>query len=342
MTQLFKVPGTFQTESGYLLNGLEIAYTTKGQICGDCSNVVWVIHALTANSDFESWWPGLFGAGAVFDSSEHFIICANNLGSCYGTTGPMSVNPATGEPYYHDFPAFSIRDMANVLQLLAIHLKVARIGYLIGASLGGQIALEWAIAWGERVSNLVLLATNAVHAPWGIAFNAAQRMAIEADPSWKTKSKQAGAAGLAAARAVALLSYRNYTSYQLSQSEYNSAKTDNFLADGYQRYQGEKFIKRFNAYSYYWLSKAMDGHNVSRGRDSFSNALGKISARTIIFNVDTDILFPLSEQQMLVRYIPNAALLQIVSDYGHDGFLLETKQISKHLYQFKLMQYQEL
>ena len=342
MAEVFQYPGLFEFENGYLLKGLEITYTTKGRLWGSRSKVVWVIHALTANSDFTSWWPGLLDEDQVFDEEEYFIICANNLGSCYGTTGPLSLNPTTGEPYYRNFPSFTIRDMANVLKLLANHLGIVQIDFLIGASLGGQIALEWAIELGPRLNHLVLLATNAAHSPWGVAFNTSQRMAIEADATWNQNHPDAGKQGLATARTIALLSYRSYRTYQLSQAESGSDKVEHFLAEGYQKYQGLKFTQRFNAFSYFLLTKAMDSHNVSRGRGSFNNALKGIVAKTVIYNIESDILFPLSEQQLLAREIPDATLIQIYSDFGHDGFLLETKKIAKKLNHWKQNKLQEI
>ena len=341
MTQVFQYSGVFECENGYLLNGLVITYTTKGRFLGRRSKIVWVIHALTANSDFNSWWPGIFDKNQIFNTDEYYIICANNLGSCYGTTGPLSINPTTGEPYFHQFPSFTIRDMANVLKLLAQHLGIIQIEFIIGASLGGQIALEWAIDLGPLLNYLVLLATNAVHSPWGIAFNASQRMAIEADATWVNNHPDAGKQGLATARTIALLSYRSYHTFQISQADIDMNKVDNFLAEGYQKYQGLKFIQRFNAFSYFLLSKAMDSHNVSRGRGPIKDTLKRIVAKTIVYNIESDILFPLSEQQLLASAIPNATLIQINSDFGHDGFLIETDKIANKLKQWNKNKLQE-
>jgi homoserine O-acetyltransferase len=289
--------------------------------------VVWVCHALTANSEAVSWWDGLIGEGKLYDTSKYYIVCANILGSCYGSSGPLEINPETGIPYYLSFPQFTIRDLVSAHEILRKHLEINKIHTCLGGSLGGQQAMEWAIMNPDLIENLVLLATNAFHSPWGIAFNEAQRMAIKADPTWEHESANAGQAGMAAARAVALLSYRNYHTYQHSQSEDNPDKTDDFKASSYQNYQGEKLVKRFNTHSYWYLSKAMDSHNIGRGRGGAEKALKMIKAKTLLVGILTDILFPVEEQIFLSNNIPGATYYEIDSVFGHDGFLIETTKI---------------
>ncbi len=308
---------------------LQITYHTYGRLNPDRSNVVWVSHALTANSDVFSWWPGLFGPEDLFNPEEYFIVCPNILGSHYGTSGPLHVNPATGELYLYDFPQFTVRDMVQVHKLLADHLGIGRIHVLIGGSLGGQQALEWNLMEPDRVDNLVLLSTNAVHSPWGIAFNESQRMAIELDPSWGLRRPDAGMEGMKTARSIALLSYRHYDTYKASQGEEDAEKADHFRAASYQRYQGEKLYRRFNAFSYWYLSKAMDSHNVGRGRGGVEAALSGIKARTLVIGINRDILFPPEEQIRIAKAIPNAEYAEIDSHAGHDGFLIETEKISR-------------
>ena len=264
--QKFTYTDTFRFESGAEISGLEIAYQTYGHLNENKDNVIWVCHALTGNSDVFDWWQGLFGEDDLFNPKDHFIVCANILGSNYGTTCPLSINPETNEPYYRSFPQFTVKDMAGVQKLLADHLNIFEIGLLIGGSLGGQQAVEWAIEEPLRIKRLIIIATNAVHSPWGIAFNESQRLAIVSDPSYYTDSPEGGKDGLKAARSIALLSYRNYETYANSQFEDGNDKSDNFKASSYQNYQGEKLVKRFNAYSYWYLSKAMDSHNLARSR----------------------------------------------------------------------------
>lgn len=319
----------FVLESGKTLEGLTIAYSVSGTLNKEKDNVIWVCHALTANSEVESWWCGLVGEGFLYDPKKYFIICANILGSCYGTTGPSEINPQTRKPYYLSFPQMTIRDMVGVHELLREHLGIKTIHTCIGGSLGGQQALEWAIIKPQAIRSLILLATNASHSPWGIAFNESQRMAIKADPTWKEERPDAGRAGLKAARAIALLSYRNYHTYLKTQSEEDLNKTDNFKAITYQEYQGEKLVNRFNCHSYLYLSKAMDSHNVGRNRESIAGALRTIKAKTLLIGIKSDILFPVSEQIFLSRHIPDAIYNEIDSLYGHDGFLIETQKIAQ-------------
>ena len=326
MIQKFLYRSPFKLDSNEVLPEFELSYSVQGRLNKNKDNVVWICHALTGNANPEGWWSGLVGEGKTFDPSKHFIVCANVLGSCYGSTGPLSKSPSTGRPYYHDFPHLTIRDIVNSLDLLRNHLQITRIQYLVGGSLGGQQALEWSIKQPDKIINLILVATNAKHSPWGIAFNESQRLAIASDVSWKENRKEAGQNGLATARSIALLSYRNYSTYHKTQQDDND-KIDDFNASSYQRYQGQKFINRFNAFSYWVLSKAMDSHDVSRGRKSFSNALGFIKAKTLVIGITTDLLFPISESVFITQHIKNSQLKIIDSIYGHDGFLIESEQI---------------
>lgn len=321
----------FKLEDGSVLPELEIAYQTFGTLNEKKDNVIWVCHALTANADVFDWWKGLFGENDLFNPQEYFIVCSNILGSHYGTTHPLSVNPATGEPWYLSFPQFNIRDMVGVQKTLANHLEISEISILIGGSLGGQQSMEWAIMEPERIKRLILLATNAVHSPWGIAFNESQRMAIRADQTFYSNTPEGGKNGLKAARSIALLSYRHYETYGISQQEVTHTKTDDFKASSYQNYQGDKLINRFDAYSYWYLTKAMDSHNIFRNRDHKENPLSTIKAQTLVIGITTDLLFPPSEQRFLADHIPGAQFLEINSFYGHDGFLVETEILTKEI-----------
>lgn len=330
----FQYQKAFALESGKKLKSLTIAYHTYGKLNKEKSNVIWVCHALTANSDVFDWWAGLFGKNDLFNPKDYFIICANVIGSNYGSTGPLSINSTTGLPYYLAFPEFTVRDLVTAHELLADVLGINGIEMLIGGSLGGQQALEWAIKTPERIKNLVVLASNAQHSPWGIAFNESQRLAITADRTFYANAKDGGAKGLKAARSIALLSYRSYESYHKTQQEQDLKKKADFNASSYQRYQGDKLLKRFNAYSYFYLTKAMDSHNVGRGRVSVKAALALITANTLVIGIKNDLLFPLEEQQFLARNIENAQFIEIDSFYGHDGFLIELKALAQHIGNF--------
>lgn len=319
----------FQLESGAVLPEITLAYRTYGSLAEDGRNVIWVFHALTANASVEEWWPELFGPGRLLDPERYFIVCANMLGSCYGSTCARSINPDTGKTYGKGFPLITVRDMVGAHQLLQAHLGVKKVQLGIGGSMGGQQLLEWAITDEALFENICILASNAKHSPWGIAFNEAQRMAIEADPTLYEDHPDAGAAGLAAARAVAMLSYRNYRTYQRTQSEDTADKYDGFAASSYQRYQGQKLVERFDVLSYLTLSRAMDSQDVGRGRGGVAQALQLISAKALIIGIQSDVLFPVEEQVFLATHIPQAQLELIDSTYGHDGFLIEFAEISR-------------
>lgn len=337
MSIVFKHKKKFQLESGKILPQIELAYTTLGKLNSTGDNVIWITHALTANSNPEEWWNGLVGKGKYFNPEKYFIVCANVLGSAYGSTGPLSINPDTGNKYYHDFPQLTIRDIVNGFELLKNQLKINKIHTLLGGSLGGQQALEWSIINPNLIENLFLIATNAKHSPWGIAFNESQRLAIKADRSWFSYSDDAGLKGLKAARSFALLSYRNYNTYQVTQED-NREVVDDFKAASYQNYQGEKLVNRFNAFSYWTLSKVMDSHDVSRGRESLQKALNQVKANTLVVAVNSDLLFPVSESILLADNIKGAELEVIDSLYGHDGFLIETDQLKELFEKFYLTQ----
>jgi homoserine O-acetyltransferase/O-succinyltransferase len=325
MTQVFTFTDPLELESGTVLPGYHLTYSTLGRLNFARDNAVWVFHALTANSDPAEWWSGLVGDGKLFDPAHYFIVCVNMPGSCYGSIGPLDNDSRSGQLFYHDFPVFTIRDMIRAYSPLKEWLGIRKIHIGIGGSMGGQQLLEWAVEEPMLFDYIFPIATNARHSPWAIAFNASQRMAIEADPSWKEKHDKAGMEGMRAARAVALLSYRNYDTYSRMQNQ---------DADSYQRYQGEKLVRRFNAFSYYSLSLSMDSHDLSRDRGSLEAALQTITARAMVIGIESDILFPLSEQRLLAALIPGAVYHSIPSPYGHDGFLIEFGQIERLVGEF--------
>lgn len=324
--QTFHYPQPFTLESGEVLPGLEIAYHTYGthDLHGD--NVVWICHALTANADVADWWQGLVGEGRVIDPQKHFIVCANIIGSCYGSSGP-----ATDK----QFPQVTIRDMVHAHILLRKHLQIDRIHLLVGGSMGGYQALEWALMERDIIHRLFLLCTGAAESAWGIAIHTAQRLAIEADTTWQNGSPSAGAGGLKAARAIGMLTYRNYQTFMRTQTDPDKDKTDHFKASSYIIYQGEKLARRFNAQSYWILTKAMDSHNIARGRhEDIAVTLRQIEQRTLLIGITSDILCPPEEQLLLARHMPNAIYHEIDSPYGHDGFLIEFEKIGRILEAF--------
>nr|WP_295866019.1 homoserine O-acetyltransferase [uncultured Chitinophaga sp.] len=334
--QVFHSKAPFRLESGQVLPELQIAYHTYGTMNADGSNVVWVCHALTANSDAADWWSGLIGHGREIDPGRHFIVCANIIGSCYGSSGPHTVNPATGQPWYTSFPAVTIRDMVQAHCLLREHLQIQQISLLVGGSMGGYQVLEWALTEPARIKRLFLLCTGAAESAWGIAIHTAQRLAIEADTSWQDPTPHAGARGLKAARAIGMVTYRNYQTFMRTQSDPDKEKTDHFRASSYIDYQGEKLVKRFNAKSYWLLSKAMDSHNIARGRhEDIATSLSHIQQPVLLIGISSDLLCPPEEQRLLATYLPNTSYHEIDSSYGHDGFLIEFEKIGKILHDWQ-------
>lgn len=322
----------FTLESGAVLPELHIAYHTYGTLNSTGDNVVWICHALTANSDVMDWWKGLIAEGHAIDPERDFIVCANILGSCYGTSGPLSNNPVSGQPYFHSFPQITVRDMVSAHVMLRKHLGIQQIRLLMGGSMGGYQALEWALREPATILRLCLLCTGASESAWSIAIHTAQRLAIQADQTWQEDSYAAGAQGLKAARAIGMLTYRNYQTFVRAQTDPDNEKTDHFRASSYIEYQGDKLVKRFNAQSYWLLSKAMDSHNISRGRHTnLAGALALISQPALIIGITSDILCPPEEQLFLSQHIPQATYHEIDSTYGHDGFLIEFEKINKLL-----------
>ena len=335
MRHYYTFPEPFELELGGKIENLTIAYDTYGTLAEGGGNAVWVCHALTANSDVADWWPHTVEKGAFLDPEKCFTVCANIIGSCYGSTGPLSVNPATGKHYYGDFPRLTIRDMARAHSLLADHLGLRRIHALVGSSVGGFQAVEWIAAEPRRFGRLVLIATDVKASPWSIAIDETQRMAIRADATWGEPRADAGAAGLAAARAIGLLSYRGGEGYNLTQQDPESdTLPDDHRACTYQRHQGDKLVKRFNAYSYMTILDAFDTHDVGRGRGGVDAALRRICCPTMVVGLTTDIIFTPAEQREIARRIPGAVYREISSPLGHDGFLVEHGQLNAILNDF--------
>ncbi|MDR1273351.1 MAG: homoserine O-acetyltransferase [Odoribacteraceae bacterium] len=325
----------FPLEGGGSLPGLTIAYHAYGAPSPGGDNVIWVCHALTANSDVEQWWPRTVEAGRFLDPGRYFVVCANVLGSCYGTTGPASVNPATGRPWHGAFPGVTVRDMARCHKLLADHLGVRRARLLVGSSIGGFQCLEMEALYPGFARNIALVATAARAEPWAIALNESQRMAIELDPTFGDDDPAAGARGMAVARSIALLSYRGQVAYDATQQDdRRGEKLSGYRAAAYQRYQGEKLRARFNAYSYHRLTRAIDSHDLARGRGTLEEVLAGIRARCLVVSISSDTLFPAAGHRLMTRHIPRAEHAVIDSDFAHDGFLVEHEKLNHVILNF--------
>lgn len=326
----FRSDEDFELESGEILPGITIAYHTYGRLNEKRDNAVWVMHALTANSDVADWWPHTVETGKFLDPAKHFVICANVLGSCYGSTGPTTPLRPGEEPLYGDFPMLTVRDMVKAHQMLKAHLGIEQLEAIIGSSLGGFQALEWLVEEPDVARRAVLCATDYQCRPWLAAINKAMYMAIEADSTYGLPRKDAGRKGLEAARAIALLSYRSYSAYDSTQADV-AGREDPFTrrVHSYQAYQGKKLADRFDVYSYERMCRSSDTHDVSRGRGTFAEALGRVKADCLVIAISSDILFPPSYHKELAEMLPNAKLKIIESEFAHDGFLIEHEKLNE-------------
>ncbi len=313
--------GDFLLESGESIQNLELTYHTIGELNEAQDNVIWVFHALTANSNVYDWWTGLFGEGNLFNPEKHFIICVNTIGSPYGSTAPQNL----------DFPFFTVRDVVNAQLLLAKHLQINQVHLLMGGSFGGSQALEFAYAFQGQIQQMALIACAARESAWGIAIHQAQRLALQADPTFG--SENGGAKGLGAARAIGLLSYRTGDAFVATQTDEEDKLTDHRAAS-YIDYQAEKLVNRFNAIAYYYLINCLDTHNLGRDRGGVDQALSEINIPSLILGIDSDQLLPTYLQKEIANGLPRGKYVEVQSDYGHDGFLIETKQIAANILDF--------
>ncbi len=356
---VFSPGGPFRMESGAVLPSIEIAYTTLGRLNGAGTNAVLVCHALTGNAhavdarlpDGETipgWFKGVIGPSLGLDTDRYFVIASNVLGSCYGTTGPASINPATGSAYRMTFPQMTVRDMVRAQKLLIDHLGVRKLTTVIGGSMGGMQALEWAVTYPEVTESAVPIGTASAHSAWCIGISETQRLAIMNDPAWQGGNYSAQPErGLAIARSIAMITYRSQPSFEDRFGRKGIAAGDghervrvyrdvpmSFAVEGYLRYQGQKLADRFDANSYLYLTRAMDLHDVSAGRGSMCDVLGRVSARVLSIGISSDVLYPPAEQRAIASAIPGAVYAELDSPHGHDAFLIEFETMNRLLRDF--------
>lgn len=319
----------FITESGFYFDTPEVAYKTWGTLNDDHDNVILICHALTGHAAADEWFPGLIGRGKICDPNEHFIICINVPGSCYGSVGPWSINPATNEPYKSDFPEVTIRDMVRFQQKFLDQLHIQGIELVIGGSMGGMQALEFALM-DSRIKSAVLIAMGKKHTPWTIGISHAQRAAIKADSNWKDGDypKDDGPSkGIAAARMMAMITYRSPKNYDHKFGRNKQGDTEQFQVESYLDYQGKKLAGRFDAHTYIILSKAMDSHDIERCRPNFKTTINNLKTPIQVIGIESDHLYPTFEQKELADLFPNGQYNEIKSPYGHDAFLIEFDQL---------------
>ncbi|MEW6702070.1 MAG: homoserine O-acetyltransferase [Bacteroidota bacterium] len=358
----------FKFESGEKLPEVTVAFETYGKLNEDGTNAILICHALTGDahaSDYNSahnedgidadtsthagWWDGIIGAGKAFDPTKYFVICSNILGSCYGTSGPTSINPLTGKKYGISFPQMTVRDMVNLQYKLLTALGVRRLKSIAGGSLGGMQVLEWALMYPDFVESIIPIATAARHSAWCIGLNETARKAIIDDPAWKNGNySEQPYAGLSTARMIAIISYRSNVSFsqkfgreivpngksaagQVMEALNSKPK---YQIESYLRYQGEKLVNRFDANSYLYITQALDMHDVTKDRSTLKDTLESIKARTLCMGINSDILYPVEEQKEIASLIPHSKYFEIDSIHGHDAFLIEFDQINAAIQNF--------
>ena len=336
-TRFFDVPAALTLESGQCLEGVRIAYRTWGDARNAADNAVLICHALTGSADADEWWPDIIGEGRAFDPRRDFIVCSNILGSCYGTTGPVSLRPGSRERYRAAFPRITVRDMVEVQRLLLDHLGVRRLAVVTGPSLGGMQALEWAAMYPDRVESIVPIGVGGRHSAWCIAMSEAQRHAIYGDPNWANGHYHDDATperGLAAARMMAVCSYRSWASFE---RRFGRARRDDgeFEMQSYLRHQGRKINERFDANTYVRLTQAMNDYDLSRGRGEYTAAVSCIRQPALVVSISSDTLYPPQEQRLLADALPHASYEILDSPEGHDGFLIQSAELGDLIVRFR-------
>jgi homoserine O-acetyltransferase len=357
LTCAFSSP--FELESGAILPSLDVAYTVHGALNVEGTNAVLVCHALTGHAHaadsppgspdrVEGWFNGIIGPGKALDTSRYAVICSNILGSCYGSTGPVSMNPATGKRYGKDFPQVNVRDMVRAQKLLLDRLGVRKVVSVLGGSLGGMQALEWGVLFPDVVESVIPIAASARHSAWCVGISETQRLAIMSDPAWRggaydTQPER----GLAIARAIAMIWYRSQPSFESRFGGHpaggNAAGSRirlftefpmDHAVESYLRYQGQKLVDRFDANTYLVLTRAMDLHDLGSGRGGVQRALENFGPRLLAVGISSDILYPPDEQRFIASAVPRGRYVELESPHGHDAFLIEFEAMNRILKEF--------
>ncbi|KAL6885748.1 Alpha/Beta hydrolase protein [Trichoderma evansii] len=351
------VQRSFTLDSGVEMRNVPVAYMTWGTLSPRADNVIVVCHALSGSADLSDWWGPLLGSGQAFDTDQFFVICMNSLGSPYGTASPVTAkNGDHAEGWYGaDFPSTTIRDDVRLHRLLLNDLGVRRVAAVVGGSMGGMHALEWGYEGKDYVCCIVAIATCAHQGAWAIGWGETQRHAIYHDPKFhggRYSLDDPPIGGLEAARMAALLTYRSRDAleHRFSRQGYDSkekgittkhiqktqppkaatpSSNPTFVVQSYLRYQAKKFTHRFDSNCYLALTHKLDSHDVARGRaDTIADALALIEQPTLVLGIKSDGLYTFADQEELARSIPRATLREIVSEDGHDAFLIESRQIN--------------
>lgn len=345
LTRYWKCSTPLKLELGGQLPCYELAYRSWGRLSPNGDNAVVVCHALTGSADVDDWWGALFGDGCALDPQRDFILCSNVLGGCSGSTGPASMD-VYGHRYGASFPALTIRDQVRAQMGLADALGIRRIKLVIGGSMGGLQALEWALLDDMRVESIAVIAASARHSAWCISWSEAQRMALRADSKFRDGNYDPDdppLCGLGAARAIAMTTYRSAESLNLRYGRENGASAfgqraqapDDFAVRGWLHHHAAMFVERFDANCYLALLDAMDRHDVGYGRGGACAALKRITQPALVVTVSSDALYPPADQLDMYRELPDAEYVPMQSSHGHDGFLIDAAQLAPHVANFR-------
>jgi homoserine O-acetyltransferase len=349
-TNYYHHPSPLVLDSGVTLPSLVIAYETYGKLNREKSNAILICHALSGDAHAAGfhegdqkpgWWDTLIGPGKAFDTDRYYVICSNVIGGCKGSTGPSSINPATGKPYGITFPVITIRDMVNLQALLIDHLGIDRLFAAAGGSMGGMQVLQWAVTWPERIEKAIVIASTAYSTPQQIAFNEVGRKAIISDPDWKHGDYYGTSVpvhGLALARMIGHITYLSDASMHARFGRALQGRdrvgfdfSTEFQVESYLHHQGDTFTRRFDANSYLYITKAIDYFDLAQG-GSLADALSGVKASFLVISVSSDWLYPPYQSQEIVAALTandrEVHYCEISSNYGHDAFLLESGQIT--------------
>jgi len=334
-------PDELTLESGEKLGPITLAYETYGTLNQEKSNAILVLHALSGDAHAAGqggWWEKLIGPGKGIDTDKYFVICSNVIGGCQGSTGPSSINPQTGKPFGLSFPLISIRDMIEAQRNLVDSFGIEKLLAIVGGSMGGMQVLQWMGSYPKRIRSAIPIATTMKHTPQQIAFNEVGRQAVMSDPDW-TKGDYYGitspAKGLALARMIGHITYMSDVSMTEKFGRRTRADKEpfkfsaDFEVEGYLHYRGDNFVKRFDANSYLYITKAIDNFNLLNGH-GLADIFEKLKAKVLVLAFKSDWLYPAYQSQEIVKACKlagvEASYCEINSTYGHDAFLLETTQ----------------
>ncbi len=349
-TQYALVAEEITLESGATLGPITVAYETYGQLNAEKSNTILILHALSGDAhaagyhegeNKPGWWDILIGPGKAFDTDKYFVICSNTLGGCKGTTGPSSIDPKTGKPYGMSFPVVTIADMVDVQKKLLDYLGIEQLLSVAGGSMGGMKAMQWAVAYPQMVKSAIIIATNTHQTPQRIAFNEVGRQAVMADPAWRCgnyyEHEEKPHAGLKVARMMGHITYLSETAMEQKfgrrlkgKEKYGFDFSADFEVESYLRHQGDAFIKRFDANSYLYITKALDYFDLANGHGSLVKAFSEVKARFLIISFSHDWLYPPAQSKGIIRALKandvDVTYCEIASEYGHDAFLVEAEK----------------